>query len=148
MIRRFRHVRRPGAGPLASSEDDEPPALAYIERTLAESYRKEIDQEENVWRSLPFFAATLALQLAALFQVVDKLPDPSTAAGRVSAVLLTTSGLAVVVAILLLAASIYPARFDYIASETELLDYARQLIESERVARDAGIPAPFMRWSR
>ncbi len=133
---------------MASSEDDEPPALAYIERTLAESYRKEIDQEENVWRSLPFFAATLALQLAALFQVVDKLPDPSTAAGRVSAVLLTTSGLAVVVAILLLAASIYPARFDYIASETELLDYARQLIESERVARDAGIPAPFMRWSR
>jgi hypothetical protein len=54
---------------------DEPPALNYIERTLADSYRKEIDQEENVWRSLPFFAATLALQVATLFQVIDKLPE-------------------------------------------------------------------------
>ncbi|HEY8288257.1 MAG TPA: hypothetical protein VIG49_03240, partial [Acetobacteraceae bacterium] len=39
--------------------------LDHIEKTLADAYRKEIDQEENVWRSLPFFAATLALQLAA-----------------------------------------------------------------------------------
>ena len=29
-------------------------ALDHIERTLAEAYRKEIDQEENVWRSSPF----------------------------------------------------------------------------------------------
>ncbi len=63
---------------------EEPPALAYLERTLADSYRKEIDQEENVWRSLPFFAATLALQLAALFQIIDKLPDPTTATGWIS----------------------------------------------------------------
>jgi hypothetical protein len=39
---------------------DEPPALGYIEKTLAASYREEIDREENIWRSLPFFAATLA----------------------------------------------------------------------------------------
>jgi hypothetical protein len=60
---------------------DEPPALAYIERTLADSYRKEIDQEENVWRSLPFFAATLALQLAALSQIIDKLPERTAPCG-------------------------------------------------------------------
>ena len=29
-------------------------------------YRKEIDQEENVWRSLPFFAATPVLRIAGL----------------------------------------------------------------------------------
>ena len=52
----------------------EHPALTHIEKTLAEAYRKEIDQEENVWRSLPFFAATLALQLAAIFQVIARLP--------------------------------------------------------------------------
>jgi hypothetical protein len=41
---------------------EEPLALAYIEKAFADAYRKEIDQEENVWRSLPFFAATLAVQ--------------------------------------------------------------------------------------
>lgn len=45
-----------------------PPILDHIGKTLADQYRKEIDQEENVWRSLPFFAATLALQVAALAQ--------------------------------------------------------------------------------
>ena len=63
------------------ADSEEPAALAHIEKTLAESYRKEIDQEENVWRSLPFFAATLALQLAALFQMIDRLPDPMSLAG-------------------------------------------------------------------
>ena len=58
-------------------------ALAHIERTLADAYRKEIEQEENVWRSLPFFAATLALELAALFQVIDKVPEPGTWSGWV-----------------------------------------------------------------
>jgi hypothetical protein len=47
----------------------EHPALGHIEKFLADTYRKEIDQEENVWRSLPFFAATLALELAALFNL-------------------------------------------------------------------------------
>lgn len=55
--------------------------LDHIEKTLADAYRKEIDQEENVWRSLPFFAATLALQLAAMFQIVDRLPQPGPGLG-------------------------------------------------------------------
>ena len=41
-------------------------SLDHIERTLADACREEIDQEENVWRSLPFFAATLALELGAI----------------------------------------------------------------------------------
>jgi hypothetical protein len=49
--------------------------LDHLEKTLADSYRKEIDQEENVWRSLPFFAATLALQMAAIVGLVEKLPS-------------------------------------------------------------------------
>jgi hypothetical protein len=71
----------------------EHPALGHIERTLAEAYRKEIDQEENVWRSLPFFAATLALELAALFQLSTRFPPLGTWAGLASAVLLTLTGL-------------------------------------------------------
>jgi hypothetical protein len=71
-----------------ASSNDEPPALAHIEKTLADSYRREIDQEENIWRSLPFFAATLALQMAALFQMIDKFPGLVSPVGWVAASLL------------------------------------------------------------
>lgn len=110
----------------------EPPALAHIEKTLADSYRKEIDQEENIWRSLPFFAATLALQLAALFQLVERLPPFGIVLSAIALALLATSVACSVVALSFLAASIYPARFSYIAKETALLDYALDLIKDEQ----------------
>ena len=56
------------------------PLLEQLERTLADSYKREIEAEENVWRSLPFFAATLALQFAGLAQARDWLlaqPQPN-----------------------------------------------------------------------
>ena len=117
---------------------DEPPALAYIEKTLADSYRKEIDQEENVWRSLPFFAATLALQLAALFQIIDKMPDPVTIIGSISLFLLIGAGALTLVSLAYLAASIYPQRFDYIAKQVGLLTYARALIRAEQAPENQG----------
>lgn len=113
---------------------DEPPALAHIEKTLADAYRKEIDQEENVWRSLPFFAATLALQLAALFQLVDRLPPLETWAGKIAVGLLGLSGLATLTALCFLAACIYPRKFQYLAPDPELLAYAEGLIADEKAA--------------
>ena len=50
-----------------------PDTLDHLEKTLADSYRKEIDQEENVWRTLPFFVAALALEIAELTQIKDQL---------------------------------------------------------------------------
>lgn len=122
---------------------DEPPALSYIEKTLADSYRKEIDQEENVWRSLPFFAATLALQLAALFQIIDKMPDLSSVTGRISMGLLIAAGGSTLVSLGFLAASIYPQRFDYIAKQGALLQYARDLMRAEQAAENADQTDPF-----
>jgi hypothetical protein len=122
---------------------DEPPALAYIEKALADSYRKEIDQEENVWRSLPFFAATLALQLAALFQVLDKLADPTTILGWVSVGFLAIAGVLTVVSLAFLAASIYPQQFDYPAREPALLEYAQALIRDEQAPENHGQDDPF-----
>jgi hypothetical protein len=114
------------------------PALDHIEKTLADAYRKEIDQEENIWRSLPFFAATIALQLASLFQLIERLPPTATAWGKAAAALLGASGLATLTALCFLAASIYPRKFDYPAPETELLAYAEGLIEDERAAEQGG----------
>ena len=107
---------------------DEAPALACIEKTLADSYRKDIGQEENIWRSLPFFAATLALQLTALFQVIDELPDPTKVLGWVSVGVLVSTGEMTRASLSFLAASIYPRKFDYIAKKPALLSFAENLI--------------------
>ena len=108
--------------------------LDHIEKTLADSYRKEIDQEENVWRSLPFFAATLALQLAALFQIVERLPPPATFSWWAAIACAATSGAATIIALCFLAVSILPAKFRYVAPEPELLDYALGLDQDELAA--------------
>lgn len=122
---------------------DEPAALAYIEKTLADAYRKEIDQEENVWRSLPFFAATLALQLAALFQVIDRIADPTTIIGWVSVSLLAMAGTLTLLSLGFLAASIYPQRFDYVAKQAALLNYAHELIRAEQTPDNLAQDDPF-----
>ena len=110
----------------------------HIERVLADAYHREIEHEENVWRTLPFFAATLALQLTALFQTVEHFPPAGTAAWRMAAGFGAFSGVATFVALVFLAASIMPARFDYIAPEPDLLDFADRL---DRERPDRGIEA-------
>lgn len=113
-----------------------PPAiLDHIEKTFADHYRKEIDQEENIWRSLPFFAATLALQLAALAQFQAQILRLTgwwswAVEGLLGAVALVSLG-----ALLLLVRSIWWSRFTYITDETALLAYAKALEDAERGTR-------------
>lgn len=116
----------------------EHPALTHIEKTLAEAYRKEIDQEENVWRSLPFFAATLALQLAAIFQVITRLPTLDTVEGWASAVAMGLTGVLMAVALVLLAACIAPRKTQNITDETALLRYAEALVRAEQTESSQG----------
>ncbi|HEX3992736.1 MAG TPA: hypothetical protein VHX39_16320, partial [Acetobacteraceae bacterium] len=106
-------------------------SLDHIEKTLADAYRKEIDQEENIWRSLPFFAATLALELGAIYQIAGHLPPVGTGAWRGSVGCIVVAALATLTALGFLTASIYPARFSYISPGPELLTYASELDETE-----------------
>src|ERR1700759_5885589 len=93
------------------------PLLDHLEKTFADAYRKEIDQEENVWRSLPFFAATLALQLTALAQVRGWVFEVSGFLLTMATGLLALAGIATLAAILLLALSVWPADFQYVGRE-------------------------------
>lgn len=122
------------------SAEKEPDALAHIEKTLTDSYRKEIDQEENIWRSLPFFAATLALQLAALFQTIERLPAGHSWFSVLSHSMLLLSVLSSFGALCLLAWSIFPAKFVYVAKDSDLLRYALDLIEDENAPDGRGGP--------
>ncbi len=46
----------------------------YLERHCAEGYKREFEMDEHVHRSLPFFAATMAFEVAIVIQVGPKLP--------------------------------------------------------------------------
>lgn len=103
-------------------------ALSHIEKTLADNYRKEIDQEENVWRSLPFFAATIALQMAALGQFIARLPAAGTVWSKLALAGLGLAGALMATALVLLFECVRPKRFHYIASEPDWLAFAEALI--------------------
>lgn len=109
----------------------EPPALSHIEKSLSEAYRKEIDQEENVWRTLPFFAAALALQLSALFQLVERMPEASSCLGKIAVAFLSLAATSSLTALVFLIFCIWPQKFQYLAPEPEMLEYAKGLIEDE-----------------
>ena len=115
--------------------------LDHIEKTLADAYRKEIDQEENVWRSLPFFAATISFQIAAMSQVLLRLPKDGTGVWWDAVMSLIFGGLLIAVAVAFLAASIAPARFNYISDEPALLLYAKGLNQDEMEAAAAASAA-------
>jgi hypothetical protein len=117
-------------------------ALSYIEKFLADAYRKEIDQEENVWRSLPFFATTIALQIAALGQFISWLPPLGTVFSLFAIALLSVSGLLMLTALVLLALCIKPAKFQYAAREPLVFRYAEDLIAAEDAALAAGNSNP------
>lgn len=122
---------------------EEPPALAHIEKTIADAYRKEIEREENIWRSLPFFTATLAVEFTAIFQIADRLPALTGWTGWFSLVRLIWCGLFALIALWLLALSVHPDKFNYVATEVSLLDYTEQLIRDEQELARQGSGDPF-----
>ena len=113
--------------------------LDRIERTLADAYRKELDQEENVWRSLAFFAATIAFQIAALSQVLLRLPEQRSGAWWDGMAAIVFVSLLILVALFFLAGSIAPARFSYISDEPALPGYARGLDQDEQNAAEQNL---------
>ncbi len=117
-------------------------ALSHIEKTLADSYRKEIDQEENVWRSLPFFATTVALQLATIAQFIGRLPALKSQYSWMPLSLLAGTAVMMGVAVALLFACIFPAKFTFISKESELLQFAQDLITYERSLPAATVTSP------
>jgi hypothetical protein len=97
----------------------------HLERVFFDLYKKEIDQEENVWRSLPFFAATLGLEVAVLNGAVGAAPSmplPWLAAFAIGVVLLAGS---ILLVLLHLFRSIRRQEYQYLPAEQEILDWVR-----------------------
>lgn len=105
--------------------------LDYLEKLFDDDCRKEIDQEENVWRTLPFFTATLALQLAGVAQVRNWVGGVPGALYWLSLTLLGAAALATFAALLFLAESIWLGRCRYATREPDLKNYIKQVRAAE-----------------
>jgi hypothetical protein len=103
-------------------------AAEYLEKIVADGFRRELDQEENVVRSLSFFATSLGVLVAFLGLAMPLLPPLAAEPVAVAAY----AALAVVVASLALLLfflfdAIRVRRFEYPSDELALRDYARRL---------------------
>jgi hypothetical protein len=108
----------------------------HLEKVLLDNHRKEIDQEENNWRSLPFFAAALALEFAVLFQALPGAIGQGGTASWAAAGLVGAMGLSTATGGMFLLRSIWPADFRYLASEPELVGYVRALVQANAAPDD------------
>jgi hypothetical protein len=104
----------------------------YLDKLITDSYRKEIEFEENVWRALPFFAAALGLQIAALVQLRVDAVALVGPAGWIAACLAAAWLASLVATIIFLARAIWAADFTYLGKETDFLTYLADLETAER----------------
>ena len=103
-------------------------ANEYLERILADSYQREINQEENLARSLPSFATGLAV--LAIFLGVARPAIPALAWSPFSIAIyaiLLVLGICTFFAILFLLWALWPRSFAYLMRENELNSYMRSL---------------------
>lgn len=111
----------------------------YVEAVVKDGFRHELEQDENVIRSLPFFATSLGL-LATVLSVTRAdlcLPDRgpfSLALGIVLGLL----GLSVTATLVFLFRAISPRRFAYPMQGTDFVAYAAGVVEAYRAGQEDG----------
>ncbi len=100
----------------------------YIETVVAQGFEREIGQEENIVRSLPFCATSLGILAAALSLILPALCPPARDTfTMVTYGLLATLGLSVLVVFFYLFRSVWPRRVAYPINGADLLSYANKL---------------------
>jgi hypothetical protein len=124
-------IRRPKHRP--SAPNIAPPAARgevaqYLERVISDSYKREFDQEENVWRTLPFFATSIGLLVGLATLLHSALPPFSF---DVLPLMLYSALILMAVSIIALMGFLLQAmrrrRIDIPSEETMLLEHARKL---------------------
>jgi hypothetical protein len=103
-------------------------ANEYLEKILADSYRREVTQEERLARSLPSFATTLAVLAIIVGVLRPAIPMLSWSLFSVGIhSILLFLGVCAFLAILFLLRALWPRSFAYLMRENELNAYIRNL---------------------
>lgn len=119
-------------GPEAKLKYPGHPASLYLQGVLWDLYKDEIGQRENVWRSLPFFAATLALELAAFVRLFAHLPPPGEIVRDIYLALLVIGALLTAGVLWFIHQAIRRRDFKAVSKAKELVGYVNDLVEEER----------------
>lgn len=105
-----------------------PEADEYVESIIADGFDREIDQEENIVRSLSFCATSLGILAAALSLALPTLCPPAWEVFAVATYgLLVTLASSVLVVLFYLFRSVWPRQVAYPISAIALLSYADSL---------------------
>jgi hypothetical protein len=100
----------------------------YVETIVSEGFEREIEQEENIVRSLPFCATSLGILAAALSLILPALCPPARDVFTIVTYgLLATLGCTFLVLFFYLFRSVWPRRVAYPINGTDLLSYADKL---------------------
>ena len=103
-------------------------ANEYLEKIVAESYKREIDQEENVVRSLPFVAVTLAVLSTIMIVLKSYIPEYSlNIYPFIVWLMLIAFGMLIMMVIYFLHDAVRHRSFQYVAPADQLYTYATQL---------------------
>lgn len=103
------------------------PAWQQLEALLNGLYLKELEQEENIWRSLPFFSAALALEAVVLNQIVPVAASFAGVWRWLIGAACGVQGVLLLGVLLFLYRSIRRQSFSYISSGADLIAYLRAL---------------------
>ena len=103
---------------------------AYVERVITDGYKQAINDEENLTRSLPFFATALAVLAAIMGSVRDVVPGFSLSLYPMGVwVLMTLLGISVARCLLCLWRAATWRTFQYPMSEQDFLKHSDELRE-------------------
>jgi len=107
----------------------------YLEKVVEASFKREFEQDENIVRSLPFFAAALGLAVAIFAQIVIRMPPQNTALGWALTVILLLAGGAFACTLWSLFQLVRAREFKVPPNEQSLVEWGQQLVEFYRGQR-------------
>lgn len=100
----------------------------FLAATFADSFKREVDADEAVWRTLPFFGALIALAVAVLPPIYRSVATLQMREWRIAAYfLLGLSLLSFAVAAVWFWQVVRIRAYRYPASDARILEYAAQL---------------------
>lgn len=106
-----------------------PDTAKYLDDRAADSFKRQTDLEESIWRSLPLFTGGLLAAGAIITSTARVLPTPGWAFYPIVAYALLAVALAAfLVAFWWLWQVVRPRDFDYPADDEQIADYAQAMI--------------------
>src|SRR5258708_31304307 len=100
----------------------------YTEKFYTDGYRQQIADEENVPRSLSFFATAFAVLVAIIAASRDWIQTPSWGAYSIVVwALMLLVAICLLTSMIFLLIALWPRDFKYVMSEPELHDYVVKL---------------------